>query len=338
MASIDEEVDFIPSEEPSVKPLSEEDLAVLSQNEDKNDDALDTIRHTDSHGDRERLREERSTRIASERIVYVTIGRMNPPTTGHKSLIKTMIKQALLDGLTQINIILSSTVDSEKNILEDETKRRCLYEMIEHSIESEVSPELSIYSEVMTELREEYPDRIREFRELMNDFWVEIVCMKDPTHEEHGKNPITKSLKYILGLYNNKGVNPRNIRLVVGEDRTVNDDFGWLGGCFPGDRFETISMPRLKGAMSATYIRGLIASGEKHQYMEAMAPTGLSESSLEDIYKEISKYLAPSGGRRVKNPNRRSKKRRAFKKRKTCKKRYKSKKSRYYIHGRKKTG
>jgi len=173
MASIDE-LDFIPPEETSVDSLTPRELALLSENEDMNDNALDKIRMTESQVEREEIRTVRSDRIARERIVYVTIGRMNPPTTGHKGLIKTMIKMALIDGLTQINIILSSTVDSTKNILEDESKRKYLYEMIQPSI----------YSEVIAELREEFkeePDKISEFMELLGKFWVEIVCMKDPT-------------------------------------------------------------------------------------------------------------------------------------------------------------
>jgi len=319
MASIDE-LDFIPPERTTVAPLSQEELRLLSQNEQQNE----AVSSQESSKDR-------FHRLAEEPIVYVTIGRMNPPTTGHKGLIKTMIKMALKDGLTQINIILSSTVDSTKNILEDETKRGYLYEMIENSV----------YSEVLAELQEEYeedPDKIAEFEALLEDFWVEIVCMKDPTHEEHGNNPITKSLKYILWLYNKRGHSQREIRLVVGEDRTKNDDFGWLDRCFPDDTFTIVPLSRPEGSMSATYIRELIASGKKEEYMTAMAPTGLSETSLHEIYEEIHRYLSSSSGIRRKKINKRTKKRRASKKRKTHKKRYKSKKTRYYIHGRKKRG
>ena len=63
----------------------------------------------------------------SDNIFLFTIGRMNPPTPGHIQLISVMMEKAIEIGVKNIYILLSSTIDNEKNPLECEEKRRLLY-------------------------------------------------------------------------------------------------------------------------------------------------------------------------------------------------------------------
>ena len=55
-----------------------------------------------------------NSNINHEDIIILTIGRMNPPTTGHLLLIKEMIYKAIEDNLTRINIILSHSEDRKR--------------------------------------------------------------------------------------------------------------------------------------------------------------------------------------------------------------------------------
>ena len=66
-----------------------------------------------------------------ENFIIFTIARMNPPTSGHTLLIKQMIMEALSRGLTQINIILSATIDDKKNPLDCNEKRNLLLDSSE---------------------------------------------------------------------------------------------------------------------------------------------------------------------------------------------------------------
>ena len=63
--------------------------------------------------------------LNEETTILLTIGRMNPPTTGHLLLIKTMLQQALRENLSQINIILSHSQDTKKNPFIVNKKETC---------------------------------------------------------------------------------------------------------------------------------------------------------------------------------------------------------------------
>lgn len=56
--------------------------------------------------------------------IIFTIGRMNPPTPGHMGLVKNLIERAIQFGENKVGIILSHTVDSEKNPLERRKSRK----------------------------------------------------------------------------------------------------------------------------------------------------------------------------------------------------------------------
>jgi hypothetical protein len=261
-----------------------------------------------SQGDIQKLNEsnpalpgEAVGRIAGDNTIYVTIGRMNPPTTGHRLLIKSMIERALGEGLHQVNIILSSTLDNKKNLLEDDRKRGLLYQMLGEP--SDIAPDIPPNS-IFGELIEERKATIEQMRE----FHVEIVCMDDPTDDSFGRNPILKSLRYILSKYNLSGFRRREVKLMIGGDRA--NDYDWV--TLPDNicsGIEIIALERPEGGMSATKIREYIDHGDKATYLESMRPTGISESNLEEIYNEMYGKLRTVGGRKLRRNTRRRRRR-----------------------------
>jgi len=216
--------------------------------------------------------------------VIFTIARMNPPTSGHKLLIETMMRDALDRGVTRTNIILSDSLDDAKNPLDCEEKSLFLNRIID-SIKVE-NPELA-------------------------GIHVEITCMSDETPPKFGTNKIIKSLKYILTHYEN----PQKLVLIIGEDRAT--EFNWLGtyiaGMMPEGTedpedpekhldFEVKPLGRPATAMSATEIRGYVTSRNKEEFMEKMRPIGLTEDELNDMYHWLTIRLRlMSGGSRFNN-------------------------------------
>lgn len=213
--------------------------------------------------------------------VIFTIARMNPPTSGHKLLIETMMRNALDRGVTRTNIILSDSLDDAKNPLDCEEKSLFLNRIID-SIKIE-NPEIA-------------------------GVHVEITCMSDETLPKFGTNKIIKSLKYILTHYEN----PQKLVLIIGEDRAT--EFNWLrtyiaemhpDGLEDPEKlleFEVMPLDRPATAMSATEIRGYVTSRNKEEFMEKMRPIGLTEDELNDMYKWLTIRLkSMSGGSRFNN-------------------------------------
>ena len=242
---------------------------------------------------------------------------MNPPTAGHRELIKHMVKNALFSGLTQVNIVLSSTLDTTKNILEDEEKRGIIYEMISHpSFGHEILTEMEpIYRQNEENIKSIFGDSFfEEVIQICQDFnsaiyydkfRVEVICMADPTVPTLGTNPITKSLKYILGLYQNPSdgsTSLKQVRLIVGQDRA--GDFEWITKSFPDLPFAIEALPRPEGAISAPEVRGYIANGDEASYIRVMAPMNLREETLGRIWGQISARLQKGGNRKSSIKNR----------------------------------
>jgi len=262
--------------------------------------------------------------INNEKEIIFTIGRMNPPTSGHVALIELLMNTAIQKGLTQINIILSSTTDSEKNPLECEEKRMLLYSGIIDTIKQKLSKEFV------------------DIAHKINAMNVEIICMNDDTSMDFESNPILKSVEYILSLYGY----PREglkMDLIIGQDR--KDSYGFIGTFLsqksPPVAFDdSIILQRSEGAMSATYIRGLATSGtseNKQSFLEHYASIGIPAERAEEIYQQIRDNINPepkpkkardsgSGGSRKLRRKRirktiRKHKRKTYKKRRATKRR-----------------
>jgi len=220
------------------------------------------------------------TNVNNDKEIIFTIGRMNPPTPGHVGLIEALIKTALNKGLSQINIILSHSVDNVKNPLECEEKRMILYSGIIDTLKDKLS-----------QLQPEYADKIKSMI-------VEIICMNDETPEAFGNNPIMKSVEYILTLYGY----PREgltMYLIIGEDRKNGYKFigdGLSKKSPPVGFDDSIVLPRSESAMSATYIRGLATSGtaeDKQTFLSHYAAIGIPEQQAEYIYDQIRDNIEP---------------------------------------------
>ena len=182
---------------------------------------------------------------------------MNPPTTGHLLLIKTMLQQALRENLSQINIILSHSQDTKKNPFHCEQKRNLLIndnETIYQSPGQIPGQSQSMITLLKQQMMAEHPEQARQIEKIA----VQIVCMNDNVNPEYGKHPIMKSITYILNDlygYPREGL---TIKLFVGQDRVK--DYGWIKKYLEtlepnAVAMEIVGLPRPEGAMSATQMR-----------------------------------------------------------------------------------
>jgi len=182
-----------------------------------------------------------------------TIGRMNPPTSGHAKLISSLINLARENNLNNIGIVLSSTEDN-KNPLSCHEKREYLSEII-----SRIDPTIQ----------------------------VNIICIKDM----FPISSITKLLE-INNLFNEVDIEKKvdkttKMLLLLGQDR--EEHFNWLKKYFPN--LETASMPRPEGAMSATKIRGYVSDNKKYEFIKAYSDI-LDINSINKLYDDVKNGLS----------------------------------------------
>ncbi len=198
--------------------------------------------------------------------IIFTIGRMNPPTPGHMGLVKNLIERAIQLGENKVGIILSHSVDSEKNPLECKEKREFILSGMIDALKQQMKREGRFP-----------PDKIDEID-------VVIVCMDDPTPEEFGKHPILKSFN---ALFSQFGYEKPHAYLIVGEDRST--DYGWIEKSL-GDKimsYQVEPLQRPEGAMSATEMRGYVKSGEYDTFMGKMRETGIPDEKSAELYEKV---------------------------------------------------
>ena len=215
--------------------------------------------------------------INDEDTIILTIGRMNPPTTGHLLLIKEMIYKAIEDNLTQINIILSHSEDRKKNPFNCDTKRDLLINDDNNE---------SMTTILKKQMMEEDPDNADKIERIE----VKIVCMNDITNPEYGTNPIMKSIGHILKEYYGYPRKELKIKLIIGEDRIKSYD--WIKKYFNSQEpypvnMEIIGLSRPKNAMSATEMRNYALDNEWKTFNSKMASTGLDEDVIRNIFDGI---------------------------------------------------
>jgi hypothetical protein len=235
-----------------------------------------------------------------------TIGRMNPPTSGHLGLIRAMMIIALEQGQDKVYVILSHTKDTTKNPLGCDRKKAIL--VTEGMIES-----------------------IKRVSPLLSEIEVNIRCMDEPVPEECGKHVI---LKQVCKIHIDAAY-PTHMILVVGADRA--SDYTWIGKYLnkmvPPILLDTISLARPEGAMSATYMRNLVLEGNSEEFIEATTASGLSKENASILYAELKTKLRRPGegkGRKSEHSGVPSKKRRKVKggKKKRTKRRKRTNKKR----------
>ena len=225
-----------------------------------------------------------NSHINHEDIIILTIGRMNPPTTGHLLLIKEMIHKAIEDNLTQINIILSHSEDRKKNPFNCDTKKHFLIN--DDNNES-----------MTTILKKQMMDETPENADKIERIEVKIVCMNDITNPEYGTNPIMKSIGYILGEYYDYPRKELKIKLIIGEDRIKSYDWikKYLNSQEPYPvNMEIIGLSRPENAMSATEMRNYALDNDWKTFNSKMSSTGLDEAVIRNIFDGIIINMKPT--------------------------------------------
>ena len=225
----------------------------------------------------------------NENTIIFTIGRMNPPTTGHMILIRNMIEIALKQNLKQINIILSATIDNKTNPISCGEKRFFLLNFMIHHLKELMKLENSSNIEKNTKI---------------DEMQIKIICMNDYTNPNYGTHPIFKSIQYILqDLYGYPREDLKMI-LVIGADRLAN--YEWIQKSLlertPHINMEIVGLDRPEGAMSATYIRKLATDSNFEQFKNEMLLTGLDEQHITELYNEIKNKITPKrkkGGKKT---------------------------------------
>lgn len=210
-----------------------------------------------------------------ENTVIFTIGRMNPPTPGHIYLLENMMNIAIKENVTQINVILSATLDNIKNPIECEEKRQILYNY-----------GINAAKEILIDKN---PDKKQQIENIK----TEIVCLDDITNpDKYGYQPIIAKLKYILtDVYGYPRPGLKTI-LVIGEDRA--NDFIFFKDMLmkwnPSIDFDKFVVGRPLNAMSATEMRRLATSATKENeniFLKYMNSIGMKEDEGYSLINQI---------------------------------------------------
>lgn len=266
--------------------------------------------------------------LSHEDVIF-TIGRMNPPTPGHKKLIKQMIIDAISNNIPKITIILSSTTGDKKNPLECEEKRMILYNGLLDKIKSEIESETQL--------------DINKIKGL----YVDVLCMDDDI-PGNTSSSVTKLVNYMLSRFD--PIKQKNVRIYLGSDEVTK--FNWLKDYLPDDAtwMPPQGVSRPPGDISATELRNLTIR-DKDTFMDAMkklakekqkpitleqiedlyanrqiefirhmADIGIDENEAMRVYTEIGNVVNPSGGRKM--SKKQTKKRTRTNKRRKHNKRY----------------
>lgn len=181
-----------------------------------------------------------------------TIGRMNPPTSGHALLLNELITNARFNNLNNVGIVLSHTEDN-KNPISCEKKREYILQMI-----SNMDSNIHV------------------------DILVDIICKNDI--ENYSRFPTT-SINHLL--QNNNLENTCNMLLIIGEDRA--DSYEWLKTIYPN--LQIVALPRPPNAMSATIIRGYVSDKQKDAFDEAYENI-YDKDTIDNLYHDISVGLS----------------------------------------------
>ena len=210
------------------------------------------------------------------RTIVFTIGRMNPPTSGHLLLVRTMMIRALELGETRINVILSHTTDAKKNPLECGKKREILLGLVMTGLKPQLMKE---YSNART-------------KKIIRDMEIRVLCTQDPeVQSQFGRFPMN-SINALLSEYPPGS----SLHLIIGEDRAT--DYQWIMSSLE-KREEPVhgtieAVPRPEGAMSATIIRSLVTERDKDGFLQVMIEGGMDETIATQLYDELKERLVAS--------------------------------------------
>jgi hypothetical protein len=213
-----------------------------------------------------------------------TIGRMNPPTSGHVKLIQTMMEANLAlppDDLGHGNvyIILSHSQNNIKDPLTCQMKRELL----------ETKGIIS---------------RIKERNPALSNISVKIFCKDDPLPGcETISQWILKPICHIMTQEEEmKGSKPTTMALFIGEDRGDSYKEFLMKYGPRSTTFDFDVLPRPEGAMSATHMRNLVTDGSYEEFIAAVMDNGLNREDAEQLYADIDTALKPTVKKTAKTP------------------------------------
>lgn len=228
-----------------------------------------------------------SASSANNNSVLFTIGRMNPPTPGHKKLIQTMMVEALRNNVPVVFVNLTSTTglnnEGKINPLPCQEKKRIVQKMI---------------ARIKDELKDEYDTADIDALQVI------VNCADDKDIQ----NPLKPNQipDLLIGMFKNlteiRAMNEKmtnglvNFRLYLGEKDYGK--FDWLKKTFPfydknSDTkydLKSIKVKRPPGDMSATYLRNLTIEDDDKFMEEMMALAAEQGKVLTD--KDIEKMSA----------------------------------------------
>jgi nicotinamide mononucleotide adenylyltransferase len=196
--------------------------------------------------------------------IIFTIGRMNPPTTGHLGMIYQMLQKANKEGLNDIFVILSHSQDNKKNPLLCSQKRKFLNTM-----------------------------KKANFEEIFPNITIHLLCMDDPEFlSDTGKPSTFAPVRYLAETHT-----PENMLMFIGEDRGSSYQFmkkllGDPEKTNPPVNLDFHILERPEGAMSATYIRNLVKDGNRKRFIFEQVKTGLSVEGANELFDIIARALS----------------------------------------------
>lgn len=196
--------------------------------------------------------------------IIFTIGRMNPPTTGHLGMMYQMLQEANKQGLNDIFVILSHSQDNKKNPLLCSQKREFLNTM-----------------------------KKANFEEIFPNITIHLLCMDDPEYlSETGKPSTFAPVRYLA-----KTRKPENMLMFIGEDRGGSYQFmkeilGDPEKTNPPVKLDFHILERPDCAMSATYIRNLVKDGKRERFIFEQLKTGISVEEANELFDIIARALS----------------------------------------------
>lgn len=199
--------------------------------------------------------------------IIFTIGRMNPPTTGHLGMIYQMLQEANKQGINDIFVILSHSQDNKKNPLLCNKKREFLNTM-----------------------------KQANFEEIFPNIRIHLLCMDDPEFlSDTGKPSTFAPVRYLAETHT-----PENMLMFIGEDRAKpKNNYLFMKEILanpkepnPPVKLDFHILERPEGAMSATYIRNLVKDGNRDRFIFEQVKTGLSVEEANELFDIIARALS----------------------------------------------
>lgn len=216
---------------------------------------------------------------------FFTFGRFQPPTNGHKIMIKNMVSDAsIIPGGADIFVFVSPTNDkatesSAKKVPPSWKKANIFLKSLrgDENIEKIASKRNPLTS----------AQKVKFMKKQYADQPIEIIDC-----EAEGCPTVPLSFNYLADrMYT-------NIVMYIGEDRA--NDFNFLVGTgkrrTPPVNFLTNPVPRPKDAMSATKVRSAAIRGNLGAFSDAVKFGAVTDENVEQLRKNVlaGMWLTPT--------------------------------------------